>query len=38
METLVVNRKIVVSIVAVMLLIYGLQGTGYGERQTTGLS
>ena len=33
METLVVNRKIVVSIVAVMVLIYGLQGTGYGEPQ-----
>ena len=33
MKTLVVNRKIVVSVVAVMVLIYGLQGTGYGEPQ-----
>ena len=33
MKTLVVNRKIVVSVVAVMVLIYGFQGTGYGEPQ-----
>ena len=33
MKTRIVNRKIVVSIVAVMMLIYGFQGTGYGEPQ-----
>ena len=33
MKTLTVNRKIVVSIVAVMLLIYGIQGTGYVQAQ-----
>ena len=33
MKTLTVNRKIVVSIVAVMLLIYGIQGTDYVQAQ-----
>ena len=33
MKTRIVNRKIVGSIVVVMLLIYGFQGTGYGEPQ-----
>ena len=33
MKPLVVNRKIVVSIVAVMLLIYGIQGAGYVQAQ-----
>ena len=33
MKTRIVNRKIVGSIVVVMMLIYGLQGTGYGEPQ-----
>ena len=31
MQTLIVNRKIVVSIVVVMLLMYGIQGTGYSQ-------
>ncbi len=33
MKTRIVNRKIVGSIVVVMMLIYGFQGTGYGEPQ-----
>ena len=33
MKVLTVNRKIVVSIVAVMLLIYGIQGTDYVQAQ-----
>ena len=33
MKVLTVNRKIVLSIVAAMLLIYGIQGTGYVQAQ-----
>ena len=33
MKTFVVNRKIVASIVAMTMLIYGIQGIGYGEPQ-----
>ena len=33
MKTLAVNRSIVVSIVAMTMLIYGIQGIGYGEPQ-----
>ena len=33
MKTLTVKQKIVGSIVAAMLLIYGTQGTGYGQEQ-----
>ena len=33
MKTPIVNRKIVVSIVVVMLLIYGIQGAGYVQAQ-----
>lgn len=33
MKTLSMNRKSVVSIVTVMLLIYGIQNTSYGQQQ-----
>ena len=33
MKTLIVNRKIAMSIIAIMLLIYGVQGTNYAQAQ-----
>ncbi len=38
MKSLIVNRKIVVSIFTVMFLIYGIQITGYGQQQFTPVS
>ena len=38
MQTLSMNRKIVMSIVIVMLLIYGVQTTSYGRQQFTPVS
>ena len=31
METLFVNRNVIVSVFAVMMLIYGVQGVGYAQ-------